>query len=331
MSMFRNIGSALTMGGLETTRSKEARESYIERCGRHEESYKSYKEFVDDSARRLEELWREAQRGRELVIETGALYADGEGNLQAGWFPLQESPHSSAGIAGEPSANSGDAGGIAAAIEKRAAAWVTIGSLATASTRAAIGSLSGTAAASFGVTGFNALTTVQFLNVDFFKTRQRERERLDSISQATEAIDQREAEMQNHRNRLESILPEISPVIDELASSAVDAKSANDSRLASISTMRSTLVANCAKVSEALQETTNAIENARGSREDMKTISERSRDVTSAAAELQTESNRQEAAVNEETSRTTVVLNKLSAAIDSADHIIAHARYERAD
>ena len=119
MSMFRNIGSALTMGGLETTRSKEARESYIERCGRHEESYKSYKEFVDDSARRLEELWREAQRGRELVIETGALYADGEGNLQAGWYPLQESPRSSAGVAGEPNANSGDAGGIAAAMEKR--------------------------------------------------------------------------------------------------------------------------------------------------------------------------------------------------------------------
>ena len=58
--------------------------------------------------------------------------------------------------------------------------------------------------------------------------------------------------MQQRRNRLESILPEISPAIDELASSAVDAKSANDSRLSSISTMRSTLGAHCAKVAEAL-------------------------------------------------------------------------------
>ena len=113
-------------------------------------------------------------------------------------------------------------------------------------------SLSGPGAVAFAVTGFSALESAQFLSVDFFRSRQRERERLESIEQATEAIERREAEMQQHRNRLESILPEISPAIDELASSAVDAKSANDSRLSSISTMRSTLGAHCAKVAEAL-------------------------------------------------------------------------------
>ena len=133
-------------------------------------------------------------------------------------------------------------------------------------------SLSGPGAVAFAVTGFSALEAGQFLSVDFFRSRQRERERerLESIEQATEAIERREAEMQQHRNRLESILPEISPAIDELASSAVDAKSANDSRLASISTMRSTLGAHCAKVAEALQEATSAIELAQGKREELR-------------------------------------------------------------
>ena len=320
MTMFRNIGSALTMGGVETAKAKEAREKYIEACSRHEETYGAYKEFVDEAAGRLEDLWREAQRARRVVIDTGALRVDAEGVLQVGWYPQQENVRTGTG------ANSD----IAVARGSRAITWVTFGSLGSSSTRGAMSSLSGPGAVAFAVTGFSALETAQFLSVDFFRSRQRERERLESIEQATAAIGQREGEMQQHRNRLESILPEISPAIDELASSAVDAKSANDTRLASISTMRSTLGAHCAKVAEALQEATSSIENAQGNREELRNISERSRDVTTASAELQTESNRQEAAVNEETNRTTIVLNKLAAAIDTADDLISNAKAEGA-
>ncbi len=46
MTMFRNIGSALTMGGAETAKAEEAREKYIERCSRHEEIYGASEEFV---------------------------------------------------------------------------------------------------------------------------------------------------------------------------------------------------------------------------------------------------------------------------------------------
>ena len=316
MTMFRNIGSALTMGGVETARAKEAREKYIERCGRHEETYAAYREFVDEAAGRLEDLWRETQRARQMVIDTGALRVVAEGVLQVGWYSQQEDVRTGTGAGS----------GMAKAQGSRAITWVTFGSLGSSSTRGAMSSLSGPGAVAFGVTGFSALEAAQFLTVDFFRSRQRERERLESIEQAAEAIGQRESEMQQHRNRLESILPEISPAIDELASSAVDAKSANDSRLASISTMRSTLGAHCAKVAEALQEATSAIQNAQGNREELKNIGERSRDVTTAAAELQTESNRQEAAVNEETNRTTVVLNKLAAAIDTADELISNSK-----
>ena len=328
MSMFRNIGSAVSFGSMETTKAKEARERYIDTCGRHEERHEAYKEFVDQAAQKLEDLWREAKKGRDLIIETGALFVDVEGNLQPGWHPLQESAPTGASAGVDESVAPGSAEAIVAGIGTPAVVWATVGALGTASTRAAISSLAGVATPSFALTGFSALAAASFLEVEFWKVRQRERERLDSLAQATEVIERREAEMQNHRNRLESILPEIAPAIDELASSAVDAKSANDSRLATISEMRSTLTAHCAKVAEALQETTGAIDNVRGSREELRTINERSRDVTSAAAELQSESNRQEAAVNEETNRTTAVLNKLSAAIETADDLIAKGRVE---
>ena len=77
--------------------------------------------------------------------------------------------------------------------------------------------------------------------------------------------------------------------------------------------------------------TSSAIENARGTREDLRAVSDHSRNVTSVAAELQTESNRQEAAVKDETNRTTVVLNKLVAAMETADEIISTARIEESD
>ena len=187
------------------------------------------------------------------------------------------------------------------------------------------------AAAPFALTGIGLLAAAPMLGVGFWRSRQKERDRLEAIQNGLREIDEREADMQEHRSRLESILPEISPAIDELAASATDAKAANDTRLASMATMRSMLAAQCDSVADALQETTKAINDARGSREELRAISERSRDVTTAAAELQTESNRQEVAVNEETSRTAVVVNKLAAAIQSADEIISRARLGGAD
>ena len=324
-SMFRNLGSAVTMGAMETTRAKGAREGYIDRYSRHEERHEAYKEFVNEASRSLEDLRKQAQIARESMIDLEAVAVDGEGNLQTGWYPLEGSTRANTAEGGERGALLGGAGTVAADIGTPAKAWAAVGVLGTAPTGAAISGLSG-AAAPFALPGL--LATATLLGVDFWKSKQKERDRLDTIQQSTDDIEQREAEMQNHRNKLESILPEISPAIDELALSATDAKSANDSRLLTLSAMRSTLAAHCTKVADVLQETTMAIENARGSREELRVISDRSRDVTSAAAELQTESNRQEAAVNEETNKTTAVINKLAAAIETADELISSARVE---
>ena len=350
-SMFRNMGSALTFGAMETTKAKEARENYIERYGRHEERFERYKELADETFIRLEELWREAQRGRQVIVDTGALFVDDQGNLQPGWYTVEGphaegSPRADAGGGGATGGFLGGAGMVASGVGAPSGEWIAVGTLGTASTGAAVGGRSGAAsrtaawlgggataaggrgvaAAPFSLTGIGLLAATPVLGTDFWRSRQRERERLEAIQTEMEKIEEREAEMQDHRSRLESVLPEISPAIDELASSATDAKTANDSRLVKIAEMRATLSAQCAKVSEVLQETSNAIENARGSREDLRVISDRSRDVTSAAAELQTESNRQETAVNEETNRTTAVLNKLAAAIQTADSLISTAR-----
>ena len=189
----------------------------------------------------------------------------------------------------------------------------------------------GMAAAPFALTGIGLLAAAPVLGVGFWKSRQRERERLDAIRNSTEGIEMREAEMQEHRSKLEAILPEISPAIDELASTAADAKSANDSRLASISMMRSTLASHCDTVAEALQKTTGAIEETQGNRDELRAIRELSDGVATAASELQAESNRQEASVNEQINRTLEALNGLAAAVETADEIISKVRADETD
>ena len=87
--VFRNIVSAMTFRAMDTARTKEVREAYIERYGRHEERHEVYRDFVTQSAESLEELRKQAQGARETIIELGALSVDEEDNLQPGWFPLE--------------------------------------------------------------------------------------------------------------------------------------------------------------------------------------------------------------------------------------------------
>ena len=347
-SFFRNIGSALTFGAIETSRAKEARERYIERYGRHKERYEAYEEFVDTAIKRLEELRKQAQQAREVIIQVGALSIDDDGNVQVGWYPLEATTRSKGPDGGGKTAILGGAGTLTAGIGAPAAAWVAVGALGTASTGAAIGGLSGAAATSataawfgggaaaagglgmaaapFALTGIGLLAAAPMLGVGFWKSRQRERERLDAIRESTEKIERREAEMREHQSKLEAILPEISPAIEELASTATDTKSANDSRLASISVMRSTLATHCARMQEALHKTSSAVKDTQGNRQELRTISVLSDDLATAAAELQTESNRQEASVNQEIDRTMEKLNGLVAAVETADEILSKAR-----
>ena len=319
MSMFRNLGSALTLGSIETAVVKKAREAYMDRYARHEERHEAYIKFVDDAAYNFEGLRKQTQSGRETIIETDALSVGDEGNLQLGWYYLEAAPQARA---------PGAAGAIEGGIGLPAVAWATIGALGVAATGAGISGLSRAAADSFVLNGIRALEIAPVLGMDFWKSRQRERERLESIQQGTDAIEKREAEMQDHQSQLEANLPNISPVIDQLEASVTETKSANDSRLLSIAHMRTELTSHCAKVAETLQETTKAIENNQGSRQQLKAISENSNDVTLAAAALQSEAKRQEEAVIGETNKTTESINRLSAAIETADNMISKAMEE---
>ena len=225
----------------------------------------------------LEELRKQGQRLPETIIELVAVSIDDKGTLRAGWFTLEASSRGIGPGAGKRKALLG-VRALAAGIGASAAGAV-VAALDTTSTRTAIGDLSGAAATSAATTWFGGgavaaedrgMTAAPFTltNLAYWlrlrpgngilEIQQREPDCLDAIQNSHEDIDWREADMQKHRSMLESILPNISPAIDELAASATEAKSAKESQLASMATMRSTLTTQRAKMAEALQDATNA-------------------------------------------------------------------------
>ena len=91
------------------------------------------------------------------------------------------------------------------------------------------------AAAPFALTGIGLLSTAPMLGIGFWKSRQKEKERLDAIAKAEKEISDTDKEMTEQQRRLEAILPQVDPILERLESSTKDTKSANSSRLASMS------------------------------------------------------------------------------------------------
>lgn len=347
MGFLRDIGAALSFGAMETTKAKEARERYTARYERHEERHEKYENFVYEVHRELEKMMNRAKLGREAIIETGAISVDEGGNIQQGWLTLEAARKTGQQANGEVTAIAGAAGTIAIAIGAPAAAWAAVGALGTASTGAAIGGLSGAAATSataawfgggavaagglgmaaapFALTGIGLLATAPMLGVGFWKSRQRERERLDAIATAEKEISDTDREMTEQQRHLEAILPQVAPLLERLESATKDTKSANSSRLASIEQMRTTLTAEAQRVAELAESTTEEIEKSTGTREEMQAIANQASKVAEASKKLSTEASRQQKEVNSETEKTTENIEKLAEALEDAEQLIRKA------
>ena len=347
MGFLRDIGATLSFGAMETTKAKEARERYTARYERHEERHGKYENFVYEVQRDLEKMMSHARLGREAINETGAISVDEGGNIQQGWLNLEAARKTAQTANGEVNAITGAAGTIATAIGAPAAAWAAVGALGTASTGAAIGGLSGAAATSataawfgggavaagglgmaaapFALTGMGLLAAAPMLGIGFWKSRQRERERLEAIATAEKEISDTERKMTEQQRRLEAVLPQVAPILERLESTTKDTKSANSSRLASIELMRTTLTAEALRVAELAESTAEQIDKSTGTREEMQAIADQASKVTEASRKLSTEASRQQENVNGKTERTTENIEQLAEALEDAEQLIRKA------
>lgn len=348
MGIFRDFGAALSFGKMETTKAKDARERYEARCDGYSERLGRYKNFISTTLPKFQRLQAKAREGREAIIATGALEVDPQGKLQMGWYyagmadinGIRDSGGTAAALAG-------GAGAFAAAIGAPAAAWTAVGVLGTASTGAAISGLSGAAATSataawfgggavaagglgmaaapFALTGIGALAMAPVLGIGFLKSKRKEKERLDAVSEKTTEIDTAEREMNERQRHLETVIPQIAPAVDRLQTATVETKSADATRREKIEAMRTELSIECARIGELTQVIGDTIRATTGARDENATLTEQSQRLASTATELHSAAEKHEGIVNQAIDETVEKIETLAQAIHDADNIIQQA------
>ena len=150
MGIRRNLGAALTMGAMATTKLKEAQERYQTRLEHHQSMAAEFNSLCENVINNFEEMNGNWNQAKQTLINLGALNVSGSGTLEYGWFKRTDSPEGQASESGHSYAEriGGSTVSIGATIGAPVIAWSMVGALGTASTGAAIGGLSGAAATS---------------------------------------------------------------------------------------------------------------------------------------------------------------------------------------
>lgn len=149
MGKARDLGAALSLGLAATTKQKEAEAKYETRQGLHRGKIDSFNQLHERTIHKMVELATSWNEGKEVILKSGALTVDPEGNLAPGWFSItgagdvqipEGGNRKSAAIA------IGSLPSVAALLGAPAAAWTAVGAFGTAVTGTSIGALSGAAA-----------------------------------------------------------------------------------------------------------------------------------------------------------------------------------------
>ena len=150
MGMRRNLGAALTMGAMATTKLKEAQGRYQSRLDQHRSLAERFNALCETISSKFEEMNETWDQAKATLIELKAVSVSNSGTLQWGWFSGANHPEDQASEGAQSYGEriGGSALSIGAAIGAPVAAWSMVGALGTASTGAAIGGLSGAAATS---------------------------------------------------------------------------------------------------------------------------------------------------------------------------------------
>ena len=150
MGIRRNLGAALTMGAMATTKLKEAQEGHQSRLELHQSMVERFNALCESTMGKFAEMKESWNQAKGTLLTLGAMNVSASGTLEYGWFKrtnLREG-QASEGAQSYGGRIGGSAVSIGATIGAPVAAWSMVGALGTASTGAAISGLSGAAATS---------------------------------------------------------------------------------------------------------------------------------------------------------------------------------------
>ena len=150
MGKGRNLGAALTMGAMATTKLKEAQEGYQSHLELHQSMVERFNAHCENTMSKCAEMKESWNQAKDALIKSGAMNISASGTLEYGWFkrtnPQEGKVSEGAQTYGERIG--GSAASVGFTIGAPVAAWSMVGALGTASTGAAISGLSGAAATS---------------------------------------------------------------------------------------------------------------------------------------------------------------------------------------
>ena len=243
MGIRRNLGAALTMGAMATTKLKEAQETYQSRLDQYRSMTEKVNALCETIISKCEEMNGTWDQAKTTLIKLKAINVSNSGTLQWGWFSAANHPEvqASEGSQSYGERIGGSVVSIGAMIGAPVAAWSMVGALGTATTGAAISGLSGAAATSataawfgggavaaggwgmaaapFALSGIGLTVGLPLHVLIGSKVAVRsERKVIGKINEQTEGMAIQEAHFGRHRAALEGIREKTSHSIQELIS-----------------------------------------------------------------------------------------------------------------
>ena len=146
MGVGRDLGAALTMGLSATTKHKEAQKAHEKRKDADQRRVSTFNEELQRAASSIQRLDGEYTSSRDVLVGSGAMTVDDQGNVNYGWYRPVEGSKMEIHNSDLNQTIVGSLPAFGVLVGAPALTWTLVGALGTAATGTAISTLSGAAA-----------------------------------------------------------------------------------------------------------------------------------------------------------------------------------------
>ena len=145
MGVGRDLGAALTMGLSATTKHKEAQKAHEKRKDADQRRVSTFNEELQRAASSIQRLDGEYTSSRDVLVGSGAMTVDDQGNVNYGWYRPVEGSKMEIHNSDLNQTIVGSLPAFGVLVGAPALTWTLVGALGTAATGTAISTLSGAA------------------------------------------------------------------------------------------------------------------------------------------------------------------------------------------